>query len=191
DFLAQSAGIEGKYSKQEYRIKDEKSSASDYSFGAYNSHKEFYQLKMRTVGDLWGTGLFKANACDFCDDVTTELADISLGDAWLKPYDQDGSGHNVVVSRSVIADRILQEGLKNGELKVERLPLEQFLLSQQGSFNHRHDGMSTRISLAKRAGAAVPPSRVGNIKLPIYLRLVQQERRQTRLKSLDTWAECK
>lgn len=51
---------------------------------------------MRNLGDMWGTGLFKLNACDFYDDVTTELADISLGDAWLKPYDSDGAGNNII-----------------------------------------------------------------------------------------------
>jgi coenzyme F420 hydrogenase subunit beta len=30
---------------------------------------------------MCASGLFKANACDYCDDVTTELVDISLGDA--------------------------------------------------------------------------------------------------------------
>jgi coenzyme F420-reducing hydrogenase beta subunit len=42
---------------------------------------------------MWGTGLFKSNACDFCDDVTTELADVSL-DAWI-PYNKDGLGNSV------------------------------------------------------------------------------------------------
>ena len=37
-------------------------------------------IKMSLLGDMWGTGLFKANACDFCDDVTA-VKDISLGDA--------------------------------------------------------------------------------------------------------------
>ncbi len=39
---------------------------------------------------MWGGGLFKANAYDFCDYVTTELADISLDDARLPRYNQDG-----------------------------------------------------------------------------------------------------
>ncbi len=87
---------------------------------------------------MWVTGLFKANACDFCDDVTTELADISLGDAWLEPFNKDGKGTNVIVTRSELADEIIREGMKNDELSVEPLSLQRFLSSQQGSFNHRH-----------------------------------------------------
>ena len=193
DYLASKAGAkQNAFSNPEYRVKDPTSTAMDYGFSCTDNRSNTTKLiKMLEVGDMWGTGLFKANACDFCDDVTTELADISLGDAWLKPYNQDGNGHNVIVSRSAIADQILREGVENGELELESLPLEQFLASQQGSFNHRHDGMSTRINFAKRAGAVVPPKRVANIKLPLYLRLVQRTRRQTRLRSLEIWAEHK
>ncbi|MNQ94643.1 hypothetical protein D3C85_1101660 [compost metagenome] len=164
----------------------------NYSFSCTDNPSNTTKLiKMREVGDMWGSGLFKANACDFCDDVTTELADISLGDAWLPPYNQDGKGHNVIVSRSLIADQILQEGQASGELELESLAQERFLASQQGSFNHRHDGMGTRINMAKRAGALTPPKRAGKHKLPLYLKSVQVERRRTRAKSLEIWAKYK
>lgn len=104
---------------------------------------------MRSVGDMWGTGLFKANACDFCDDVTTELADISLGDAWLAPYSNDGRGTNVIVTRSRLADEIIQTGMMKGSLVIEEIHPEKFIASQQGSFNHRHDGLLYRINANK------------------------------------------
>lgn len=146
-------------------------------------------IKIREVGDMWGTGLFKANACDFCDDVTTELADISLVVAWLPPYNQDGKGHNVVVSRSLIAEKILQAGQENGELELEKLSQKCFLASQQGSFNHRHDGMGTRIDMVKRVNAVIPPKRVGNKKNPLNLKVVQRSRRLARAQSLEVLAE--
>ncbi|MDI9738111.1 Coenzyme F420 hydrogenase/dehydrogenase, beta subunit C-terminal domain [Stutzerimonas stutzeri] len=191
DYLASSAGAAlHDFSKPEYRVKDPASTASDYGFSCTDNPSNTTKLiKMREVGDMWGSGLFKANACDFCDDVTTELADISLGDAWLPPYNQDGKGHNVVVSRSLIAEQILQAGLENGELELESLLQERFLASQQGSFNHRHDGMSTRIDMAKRTGAVIPPKRVDKHSLPLYLKAVQIARRCTRAHSLEVWEE--
>lgn len=193
DYLAGRAGATSdEFSNPEYRVKEPSSTAMDYGFSCTdNPSKTTKLIKMREVGDMWGSGLFKANACDFCDDVTTELADISLGDAWLKPYNQDGNGHNVIISRSNIADQILHDGLKSGELDLEYLSQEQFLASQQGSFNHRHDGMSTRLALVKRDGYVVPPKRIDNIDLPIYLKLVQRVRRHTRSRSLEVWAEYK
>lgn len=102
EYLAGKAGIRNnRFLNPEYRIKDYNSKASDYSFGCVDCEENQHKvMKMRRVGDMWGTGLFKANACDFCDDVTTELSDISLGDAWLWPYNKDGKGTNVIITRS-------------------------------------------------------------------------------------------
>lgn len=193
EYLASKAGAHPEdFFNPEYRVKDPTSTAMDYGFSCTdNASKATKLIKMREVGDMWGTGLFKANACDYCDDVTTELADISLGDAWLTPYDQDGCGHNVIVSRTLIADEILRKGATTGELQLEKLPLEKFLASQQGSFNHRHDGLGTRISLAEKAGAKVPPKRPDSVNLPLILKLVQRARRKTRVESLQVWANKK
>ncbi|MCW8159140.1 Coenzyme F420 hydrogenase/dehydrogenase, beta subunit C-terminal domain [Stutzerimonas stutzeri] len=189
EYLAARAGASSNFSKPDYRVKDLRSTAVDYGFSCIDNPSDTTKLiKMREVGDMWGTGMFKANACDFCDDVTTELADVSLGDAWLDPYDQDGGGHSVILARSALAQDILQDGLFTNALQMETLPLELFLLSQQGSFNHRHDSMGTRIAQAKRYGAVVPPKRIIGNKQPLYLRLVQRARRETRAKSLATWA---
>jgi coenzyme F420-reducing hydrogenase beta subunit len=79
---------------------------------------------------MWGSGMFKNNACDFCDDFTTELADISLGDAWLNPYNQDGKGTNVMVTRSKLAEKLISDGIINKELSVDPLDFTQFLSSQ-------------------------------------------------------------
>ena len=48
----------------------------------------------------WGAGFFQNPACDWCDDVVAETADIAFGDAWVEPYSSDGRGTNVVVVRS-------------------------------------------------------------------------------------------
>lgn len=191
EYLASKAGIEKQNMQTpQFRIKDYESTAGDYSYGCIDkSINQQKTIKMRTVGDMWGTGLFKANACDFCDDVTTELADISLGDAWLPPYNKDGKGTNVIVARSTVADKLIQDGIKNGELTLETLPLERFLASQQGSFNHRHTGLSVRIKQAKKKNQPVPPKRFGDAKVTIDFKVVQKLRMKVRQKSLDVWKE--
>ncbi|MDH0427971.1 Coenzyme F420 hydrogenase/dehydrogenase, beta subunit C-terminal domain [Stutzerimonas stutzeri] len=189
EYLASKAGVKtGSAREPEYRVKDPASTASDYAFSCIDTESDSTKIiKMRTAGDMWGTGLFKANACDFCDDVTSELADISLGDAWLEPYSRDGQGHNVIVTRTSLANTILNQGLQKGELELEHLPVDRFLASQQGSFNHRHDGMATRIAFAHKAAGKVPPKRHDKFKLPLYLKLVQHARRTARERSLIIW----
>lgn len=189
EYLASKAGAEhNRFSKPEYRVKDLCSTASDYSFSCESPQEsQIHFIKMREVGDMWGSGLFKANACDFCDDVTTELADVSFGDAWVEPYSRDGRGHNVIVSRSPLVTEILQQGKSSGDLQLEELSLERFLDSQQGSINHRHDGLRFRTELAKKRGLKVPPKRHCTVRLPLYLQLVQLARRAARAKSLEIW----
>jgi len=189
EYLASKIGVEAeKIIKPQFRIKDLKSIASDYSFGCINSenHKEQI-LKMSTVGDMWGTGLFKSNACDFCDDVTTELADISLGDAWLHPYNKDGAGTNIIVTRSAVADNFIKNGNETGKLVIEPLSLENFIASQQGSFNHRQKALGYRMRLAEKKGMTIPPKRHDQEKISLDFKLVQKQRMVLRRQSLVKW----
>ncbi|MDD3416036.1 MAG: Coenzyme F420 hydrogenase/dehydrogenase, beta subunit C-terminal domain [Lachnospiraceae bacterium] len=189
EYLANRAGVPTDlYYKPEFRIKDLNSTASDYSFGCFNKKtNEFKSIKMRRVGDMWGTGLFKNNACDFCDDVTTELADISLGDAWLQPYVNEGHGSNVIVTRSILAENILDIGIRSKQLNLNTLEKSIFLSSQQGSFNHRHDGLKYRISKSREKGVSIPEKRNSNIDITIDFKFVQKARMIIRKKSLETW----
>lgn len=190
DYLVQKAGIDSAYSKQEYRIKEPTSTASDYSFGAFDEKNNFHQLKMKAVGDMWGTGLFKSNACDFCDDVTTELADISLGDAWLEPFSNDGLGTSVIISRTKLADSLIREGIDNNSLSVNLLSLDAFRQSQKGSFNHRNAGMKYRIHSRRKEGLIVPYKRERLlVNSPLEFKIVQNYRMQVRKYSLLLWKE--
>ncbi|WP_226564832.1 Coenzyme F420 hydrogenase/dehydrogenase, beta subunit C-terminal domain [Shewanella chilikensis] len=192
EYLSSKSGVSAyEFAQPEFRIKDISSTASDYSYGCLDKDKNQRTIKMRSVGDMWGTGLFKANACDYCDDVTTELADLSLGDAWLEPYIKDGRGTNVIVSRSLLADEIIKTGIKNGDLVIDELSEQQFLSSQQGSFNHRHDGLGFRIKSGKTISSIIPEKRFDDVKLTPLPKIVQILRMRTREKSLISWLNTK
>lgn len=193
DFLAQNAGIKASYCRQEYRIKDAESTASDYSFGAYDMKVEkFKEMKMATVGDMWGTGLFKSNACDFCTDVLTELADISLGDAWLPEYRLDGMGNSVVVTRSGLADQLIRKGIERGELFVCEIEKQQIILSQKASFAHRRDAVKFRLSFAKLRRKLVPYIRERTLNsISLAYKVVQLQRMRVRTNSLVYWQKTK
>src|SRR5690554_5299015 len=188
EYLAGKSGVSNnQFSKPQFRIKDHNSSASDYSFGCKDTKGELHTIKMKKVGDMWGSGMFKNNACDFCDDVTTELADISLGDAWLNPYNQDGKGTNVMVTRSKLAEKLINDGIIDKELSVDPLDFNQFLSSQQGSFNHRHLALGYRIKLAKKKGLTIPPKRHDKESISLDFKLVQKQRMAVRKLSLVQW----
>jgi coenzyme F420 hydrogenase subunit beta len=188
EYLANKAGVvDTRFSKPEFRIKDYNSSASDYAFGCVDVTGEDKLIKMQTVGDMWGTGMFKCNACDFCDDVTTELADVSLGDAWILPYNLDGKGTNVIVTRSALAEELINNGIQTEKLKVQALSFETFLSSQQGSFNHRQKALKYRIQKVEKQGAVIPPKRHSNENISFDFKWVQNYRMKVRAKSLCFW----
>lgn len=131
--------------------------------------------------------MFKAKACDYCDDVVAELADISLGDAWLEPYIRDGKGTNLVITRSLMAHRIIQEGVRKGEIYVEPISLDRLIMSQRGNFNHRHRGLPFRIRQERRKGVAINQKRFSNCKASFDFRMVQRLRMRIRYRSLIAW----
>lgn len=192
DYLAQKSGVEGEYNKQQYRIKDDSSRAIDYSFGVYDTKGQHHQMKMRTVGDMWGSGLFNSNASDFSDDVTAELADISLGDAWIDPYDKDGRGTSLFVTRSLLAEQIIKDGIDKGELQLEELSLDRFKQSQAGAFRHRQMGMKYRLQLLKKKQNIIPHKRERLFEnIPFEFKLVQKQRMIVRAKSIEYWQATK
>ena len=189
DFLAKSAGVVGAYSHPDYRVKDPESSASDYSFAALGPDRKKRQIKMQRIGTNWGAGLFKARACDFCSDVLTELAYISLGDAWLPRYRPDGMGHSVVVTRSRLAEEIIQDGIASGDLHAELVPVRTIVESQSGGFNHKHKGLKFRSWVAKYFLGFAPPKLRTRLltDLTVPEAIVQIHRERTRSKSLAYW----
>jgi len=192
DYLAQKAQIIGNYRDQDYRMKDKDSLAHDYSFGAFDKNDVLKTVKMRSLGDMWGTGLFKSNACDFCYDVTTELADISLGDAWLEPYINDGMGNSVILTRSKLADELIISGISNNQLEVSILPVSKFIASQKGSFNHRRLGLKYRMELREKNGFKVPQRASDELQqIPKEFKIVQKYRMELREESLNIWRKYK
>jgi coenzyme F420 hydrogenase subunit beta len=114
------------------------------------------------VQDLYGTnygaGFFKYKACDYCDDVVAETADVSVGDAWLPEYLEAGT--SLVIVRQPWINDLLEAGREAGELKLESLTAEAAAVSQAAGLRHRREGLAYRLELADQAGMWRPRKRV-------------------------------
>ncbi|CZQ96893.1 Hypothetical protein Tpal_2066 [Trichococcus palustris] len=106
----------------------------------------------------WGDGLFKYTACDYCDDVLAETADVTIGDAWLPEYEKDSNGTNIVVVRNQIIQDVIDRHRE--ELFLEALSMDKVYQSQAGGFRHRRQGLAYRLYLKDKKGEWRPQKRV-------------------------------
>lgn len=106
----------------------------------------------------WGAGFFQDSACNFCDDVVAETADVSFGDAWVEPYSSDGRGTNVVIVRNRVMQRLLEEAAAAGLVALEPVEPALVVATQAAGFRQRREGLAYR--LTHHHGAVQPRKRV-------------------------------
>lgn len=143
----------------DFRIKDPSQPANRYSTYAKGTSGEKVVPTNQLFGADWGAGAFKYKACDFCDDVFAETADVVLGDAWLPEYVQDSDGTNVVVTRSDDLQRLIINARSEGRLKLDDLSVEKAAQSQDAGLRHRKVSISYRLFLERNKGVWVPAKR--------------------------------
>ena len=123
----------------------------------------------------WGAGFFQNSACDWCDDVVAETADVSFGDAWAEPYSSDGRGTNVMVVRSKQLAGMIDRARLEGRLDLTPVDADFIVQTQAAGLRHLRDGLAYRLSWNRRGltpQKRVQPSRA----LPLRRKLVYRLR---------------
>jgi coenzyme F420-reducing hydrogenase beta subunit len=160
----------------DYRVKDENRPANwyrahlDLTAGG-SAEKDWWHL---ADGD-WGAGFFQNPACDWCDDVVAETADVSFGDAWIEPFSSDGRGTNVVVARSRELKDLIEAARADGRLNLQPVDAEFIIRTQAAGLRHRREGLAYRLTWRRRG--IVPGKRVApSVGLPLRRKLVYRLR---------------
>lgn len=150
-------------------------------------------ITSQLFGGDYSLGFFQHRACDYCDDVAAETADVAIGDAWLPEYIQDARGTSLVVTRNPVIDDLLQRGAKDGAIRLELIEPLRVLESQAGAFRHRREGLAYRLYLDERTGRWHPPKRVaarcGGVSR--LRRRIYQTRIALRQESTEAFREAK
>ena len=98
----------------------------------------------------WGSGFFQNPACNACDDVVAETADIAFGDAWVEPYASDGRGTNVVVVRTPWLRQLLAMAIAEGRLDLKPVDGAFVVETQAAGFRQRREGLALRLTWRRR-----------------------------------------
>mgnify|MGYP000870220270 FL=1 len=184
----------------DFRVKLAGRSANQYAvavLGASGCSKEIKSFGPVPTRDLygmdWGLGYFKPRACDWCDDIAGETADIACGDAWLPEFVADPLGTSIVVVRNADLYALLTIGMDSGVIALQEQAADRVFESQAGNYRHRREGLSVRIERAEGAARWHPTKRValGDFSVPADRREIYVQREKLAAVSHFAFREAK
>ncbi|TKK71830.1 coenzyme F420 hydrogenase [Ilyomonas limi] len=170
--------------KVEYRYKDPNRPANWYNAmltldDGRVVNRDWWHLN---DGD-WGAGYFMNNACNYCDDVVAETADVAFGDAWVEPYSSDGRGTNVVIARSALMQQLIDKAIEEGHLNLTEVDGKFVEQTQAAGFRQRREGLAYRLTWPKNG--IQPRKRV----VPDATTLTKQRKRIYQMRYfISTWS---
>lgn len=179
----------------DFRVKEGTTRSDDYRFAAWRhgSTEPIIRRTRELYGHNWGQAMFQLRACDHCDDIFGEAADICLGDAWLPRYVAEPRGTNVLVNRHPALEQLLREGAAAGAIQLDDLSLAEMVRSQEGNFRHRREGLAVRQADSAKRGQWTPPRRgfVALAQVSFYRRAIVRLRRSLGEATHGAFAEAR
>jgi coenzyme F420-reducing hydrogenase beta subunit len=124
----------------------------------------------------WGAGFFQNSACNFCDDVVAETADISFGDAWVEPYSSDPGGTNVIIVRSPKLHRMVEGAIAAGRVSLTAVDADFIAQTQAAGLRHRREGLAYRLQRRRRGIRPVKRVNPAIPDVPLRRRMIYRSR---------------
>ncbi|MBU8921038.1 MAG: Coenzyme F420 hydrogenase/dehydrogenase, beta subunit C-terminal domain [Bacteroidales bacterium] len=93
--------------------------------------------------------------CLFCTDLTNELSDISVGDAWSKEGLEEG-GWSIVLARTGEGEKLVRSAIETGIIIAEDISHQEVLSMHAHAFDLKKYGSWLRVSAWKYLGYKVP-----------------------------------
>lgn len=195
EYLTRMAGAtDGRLAQACFRRKVPGRPANDYAFEAVVEQEEgkpqVFRVMNSAIGANWGMGYFKPMACDVCDDVFAETADVAAMDAWLPEFVKDGQGWSLIVSRTAEVETLVKQAAVDSDLVVQPVAVHQIAESQRGGLNHRRKALPYRLWM-KRRGWTPKKRAAPTGNFPWLLRVEQRVREILRTRSRESWLETR
>lgn len=146
DCFAWQMGVPpGSLEKIDFRVKLPGKDAGAYGVYIQGTNIQGTKPSRSFFGSWWGHNFFRYPACNYCDDVFSETADVTVGDAWLKNYISDSNGNSVVVVRNSDIHNLIKNGIIKGALHLTQESADAIAFSQAGGLRDRRDGLAYRL----------------------------------------------
>ncbi|UZP66157.1 Coenzyme F420 hydrogenase/dehydrogenase, beta subunit C-terminal domain [Desulfovibrio mangrovi] len=161
EYLCVRCGLDaGSADRVRFRVKDPQRHQLDHRFecrsGAGDNLRQGRIYQTEGMGWLWGHDCFKVAGCNFCDDITAELADVSFADAVDEPHCHGNAGANFVMVRSAAAARLLSMGRERGDIFLENVAAEPVRKRMEGVELIKRRDLRHRLHLMRESGMEPP-----------------------------------
>lgn len=104
---------------------------------------------------LCSTFLYRLR-CILCSDQTNELADISLGDAWLPQLRGSKLGESIILTRTEVGEELLKDCSKVGRINIAKIDSVKVIQSQKEALYSKKRKIKARINILNAFGRKVP-----------------------------------
>ncbi len=169
----------GQLEEADFRVKQPGRTASDYGVLLRGAGVDVTRPVRQFFGANWGYNFFRYPACDFCDDVFAETADMVVGDAWLADYEKDPLGNSIVVLRNQTLRELVHQARQENRLHLAPASPDLIAESQGGGLRDRREGLAYRLARRQLRGQWIPSKRIR----PNATALPPQRARRYRLRS--------
>jgi len=115
-----------------------------------------YVGKWKAYGSIFSSFFFTPRRCLMCPDETNELADISLGDAWIPELKGETKGESVVVVRTKKGEEILDSALSAGVITLKPIRCEMVKNSQAEPLKFKKNDIGVRLAMIESSGQKTP-----------------------------------
>ncbi|WP_440949203.1 Coenzyme F420 hydrogenase/dehydrogenase, beta subunit C-terminal domain [Methanosphaerula subterraneus] len=158
DYIAALAGVQGEVTGVCYRGKSSDHPANNYHYAFTTTEGEERRIYWNEgIGEAWNNRWFTPKACNYCDDIFAECADVTCMDAWLPEYSMDSKGTSLVLVRSPQVQEVIARGQG---ICLNPIPVELVVQSQGGVVAVKRRHLAYRLYLDEQTGREVPAKRV-------------------------------
>jgi coenzyme F420-reducing hydrogenase beta subunit len=145
-YLSAHSNVMGPLKKVYYRGKSPDRPASNYNFYCKNENGNEGTITFQEgMGEAWLNRWFTINACNYCDDIFSECADITFMDAWLPEYWSDPRGTNFIIVRTPRLQQILEEAKVSNKISIKKIPINEIIRSQIDVINMKRSFLAVRL----------------------------------------------
>lgn len=190
-YLSELAGVGGELQKVYFRGKSIGEPASNFYFYCQNKNGDEGKLYWdEGVSEAFTNRWFTPNACNFCDDVFAELADISLMDAWLPEYIENQKGTSLVIIRSPEILNMFNK-IMGMDIRANRISLDKIKVSQKGVLDFKRDHLPYRLhQLYKNNKISLKKRYESNSKLELLQKEQMTIKTKMQAKSSELFFSC-